>query len=596
MTTNFLKILGRKKPLTAAIALIMSAQAQGVEFYAAGAEINLDSQISVGSSFRLEKQDSGIIGNLNKNDGNSNYQKDDAFSQIFKGSHDLQIDYDNVGVFVRGKYWYDAALENDDNLDDSGNHDLAKFSGAQVLDAFVYATFDVADMPIDIRLGKQVVSWGESVFIQGGINSVNPVDASSFRRPGAKIKEGLIPVNMAFANISLTDDLSAEAFYQMGFHETVTEGCGTYFSTNDYQAEGCTDINTGQAGLPLIARHDDGIRRPSDDGQFGLAFRYISEALDTEFGFYAMNIHSRVPLVSGVKANVDESGQITAQTITNLTNSADPGTGLPTLTPAQAGAMAFGQLAGSLTFQNAAGNRFYSEYPEDVQIAGLSFATNVASMSVSGEVSHKKNVPLQINAEQFVGAALGADLQILAGSQDPFLIESATLTADGDDFEGYRSFEVSQVQVSAIKLFDQILGASRVSVITEAGYTFIHGFDDSDDAAIKFSGGYDATTKTYHNSVTESSWGYRARIAAEYNDAFAGVNLSPSFNFKHDVKGHSPAPGGSFKEDSKVIGLSLKADYRNTYSAAIAYNQYTGGKNDFKKDRDFASITLGMQF
>jgi hypothetical protein len=67
-----------------------------------------------------------------------------------------------------------------------------------------------------VRLGKQVVSWGESTFIGGGINSINPIDVSAFRRPGAEIKEGLIPVNMFYVSQSLTDNLSAEGFYQIG--------------------------------------------------------------------------------------------------------------------------------------------------------------------------------------------------------------------------------------------------------------------------------------------------------------------------------------------------------------------------------------------
>jgi hypothetical protein len=37
----------------------------------------------------------------------------------------------------------------------------------------------------------------------------------------------------------------------------------------------------------------------SDSGQFGLAFRVPVDAIDTEIGFYAMNIHARLPNSSG---------------------------------------------------------------------------------------------------------------------------------------------------------------------------------------------------------------------------------------------------------------------------------------------------------
>src|SRR5690606_4959054 len=45
------------------------------------------------------------------------------------------------------------------------------------------------------------------------------------------------------------------------------------------------------------ARDQD--REPSDSGQYGIAARWYSEDLNnTEFGFYFMNYHSRLPIAS----------------------------------------------------------------------------------------------------------------------------------------------------------------------------------------------------------------------------------------------------------------------------------------------------------
>jgi hypothetical protein len=105
-----------------------------------------------------------------------------------------------------------------------------------------------------VRLGKQVVSWGESTFIGGGINSINPIDVSAFRRPGAEIKEGLIPVNMFYVSQSLTDNLSAEGFYQMEWDQTVVDNCGTFFSQPDVIADGCDDnLRCWQRTMPGLA-------------------------------------------------------------------------------------------------------------------------------------------------------------------------------------------------------------------------------------------------------------------------------------------------------------------------------------------------------
>src|SRR5690606_1435593 len=124
-------------------------------------------------------------------DGRLNYKKGDVFSKIFKGSHDLELRYGSSGAFIRGNYWYDFETKDGSqrfyDIDDSGRHPLQKGAGIQLLDAFVYHNYSIGNSPGNVRLGRQVVSWGEGVFIQNGINSINPVDASAFRRPGAEL-------------------------------------------------------------------------------------------------------------------------------------------------------------------------------------------------------------------------------------------------------------------------------------------------------------------------------------------------------------------------------------------------------------------------
>jgi hypothetical protein len=558
---------------------LTSAMSHGVEFFM-DVEGSFSSQISVGSSWRMSEPDEALLAPGNNNDGNANFEKGDAFSQIIKGSHDLHLRSGDHGVFIRGKYWHDFALEDtkvahghgangfteNEKLNDKDFNELSKFSGAALLDAYVYGMYEIGYTPIDIRLGRQVVSWGESTFILGGVNSINPVDVNAFRRPGAEIKEGLLPVNMAYVNVGLTEFLSMEAFYQLEFQETVIPGCGTYFAFNDYAPEGCNQVvlsgaasDLGALNNGLVLNRDvDGNRLAKDEGQFGIAFRYMSEALgDTELGFYAMNIHSRLPVVSGIKSanwqSPSDAGGLNAAIINNKND----------------------------TF-------YYVSYPEDIQLAGLSFSTNVGSVAVSGEVSHKKDVPLQINATQLLTAGLTGQ------STSPELAADVAATANGEDFDGYRLFDVSQAQFTLLQFFDRFLGASRYTLIAEAGYTFVHDFDESDDA-IKFSraGIFDGADEGY---VTESSWGYRTRLVGEYNNVFSGVTLKPTLAFTHDVEGFAPQPGGAFREGEQSVGLTLQADYQSMYSASISYVDYMGGDYSLTSDRDFASVSLSVQF
>ncbi len=618
--------IGHKTILAGIIPLLMATQAQGFEFYSGGVEGSFDSEISMGSSWRVEAQDEKFLVSGNEEDGNANFSKGTAFSQVLKGSHDLEVSYKNFGGFVRGKYWYDSALENNNvdyghtptatignstsplsvnhagesRLDDSGFNELSKFSGAVILDAFVYGEFDVMGIPLDVRLGKQVVSWGESTFIMGGINTINPMDINGFTRPGAEIKEVLLPVNMAYTNIGLTENLSFEAFYQLEYQQSVLPGCGTFFSQADYISEGCNLVTVARGDLNVNMQRSE-TDKPDDDGQFGLAFRYVAEELnDTEFGVYFMNIHSRTPTGNGRKSVLDRATE-TENGVNaywaGLLPFATPPVAKEDATPEQliAGEGIGAQVAGARMITTTS---YFVAYPEDLQIMGLSFASNIGSLAVSGELSYHKDMPIQINPAQLIGVTLAGSTAELA----PVGMDSTILDADalpvqpGGEIQGYRRFDVSQMQFTLVKLIDRALGSDRITLIGEAAFTYVDDLAEGDNQ-IKFQ------RATFFDKpgndggfVTQSSWGYRALIQAEYSDVFAGVNLKPSLAWKHDVEGFAPSGASGFGEGKQSLDISVGADYLATYKASISYTQYMGGDYNIMKDRDFASISVGMQF
>src|SRR5690554_4298882 len=314
-------------PLAIGIASF-TGSANAANFNIGGINGQFDSQLSIGASMSTQDADKRFIDYRTpgaggeavartSDDGRLNYEKGDFFSKIFRGVHDLELSYGNSGAFFRGKYWYDFETKDGSqrfyDIDDSGRPPLVKGSGMALLDAFVYHNYSIGNNPGNIRLGRQVVSWGESTFIGNSINSINPIDVAAFRRPGAEIKEGLLPVEMLYLSQGLTDNLSMEAFYQLKWHGTIADNCGTFFSTTDVVARGCNDrlVYSGddlphglQPPLTYIARAKKD-QEASDSGQFGVAFRWFVPALNnTEFGFYAMNYHSRNPLYSNVAGRV----------------------------------------------------------------------------------------------------------------------------------------------------------------------------------------------------------------------------------------------------------------------------------------------------
>ena len=79
-----------------------------------------------------------------------------------------------------------------------------------------------------------------------------------------------------------------------------------------------------------------------------------------------------------------------------------------------------------------------------------------------------------------------------------------------------------------------------------------------------------------------------------FNDAFAGINLTPTLAWSHDVDGYSP--NTNFLEDRKALSIGLNGEYLNRYTGSISYTAFSGGTYNTQKDRDFVSVSFGINF
>lgn len=596
--------------LAAAVMPVQAAQFQVGDF-----DLSINSTVSAGTSFRVEGQDRALYSTGNTNaegitgtgasntgdDGNLNFQKGDTFSTIIKGVHDFELKKDNYGFFSRVKWFYDYTLNKksvfhgheptgnarDQRLEDSGFHPYARFDGIDLLDAFGYINTNIGDKPLDLRLGKQVISWGESTFILSPIAGLNTIDVSAFRRPGAELKEGFTPAEMLYANLGVTDSTSLEAFYQLKWRKTVPEGCGTYFSSSDFASDGCDRLAFAAAApdsanfaapifpapgapgatQPFIIRGLD--RQPDDGGQFGFALRSYFDSLDAELGAYAMQYHSRLPLVSLQKNT----------------------TALP------AGPSSDG--------------RYIIDYPEDLQVFGLSFATNVGGWAWSGEASMTKDLPIQISATDLLRAGLTGGSGAGGGATVPTALnQRVASTTPGEIANGFDRFDVTQIQNTFIKTFDRALGSSQVVLVAEVAAIFVDDLPAINTNAgpggstsgirygrsAVFGGGSDPGN-SINGFVTDFSWGYRLRTQATYRDVFLGTDLIPSIAWSHDVDGWSPEPGQAFNEGRQSVGLGLGFEFDANTKAAISYTTFTNAADfDVLRDRDFISLTGSYSF
>jgi len=584
-------------PLMVAVAAasLASFPAHAFQFDLADGEVSgsLDTTLSYGAMWRVTGPDKTNIGvihggskpNANYDNGDLSYKRGEQVSSLFKMTNDLDLNYKNFGAFVRVSSWYDRAIEsksfNVNRVDEKTIHNRLGHD-YEILDAYVRGKFNVVgDKATDVRIGKQVVSWGESTFIPNGINSINPVDVAKLRAPGAELKEAFLPVNMLWASQEVTDNLTVEAFGQLEHKKTRLEPNGSYFSTNDFISPGGSVIdiagfdNTSLPFPPVPYLRRGADKDPRDSHQYGIAARLlVPELNNTEFGLYYMNYHSRIPYVSG------KTGPA----------------------PGAAG------TAGP----NAA--YYQADYPEDIALYGLSFSTpGPLGIALQGEYSYRPNMPVQVAATDLLNALLTFN----GGGQctTPCAVGLGVMTPN-TEYAGYKRVKFHQAQLTGTKSFGPQLGASQVVAVAEAGYTYMDLPKDINGKPIAFNGnGFDYVASVNSQAAaTKQSYGYRVVARADYTNVIGAINLSPRVAFSHDLRGVSP----TFNQGVKAATLGVGASYQNNWQADLSYTNYFGGEtysatvpvtvggapvvtptkttNNPLSDRDFIAATVSYSF
>ncbi len=599
------------KPLALALAVAGAGPAAAFQFDTDfGVKGSLDTTVSYGISVRASERASSLVGivnggsmrSVNEDDGNLNFDKNEPFANVIKATSDLELKWRNFGFFGRGTAYYDWKIMRKDGLGDTAQDRMGKdFVG---LDGFVYGTFEPGGKNLNVRLGRQVISWGESTFIPNGINSINPVDLSKLRVPGSELKEAFLPTAGIWANQQLTDNLSVEGYYLTNHDKIRIDPRGTYFSNNDFASDDATrvviafgrrnDQNKPPSNpvppLPGAAAALSGIanalygpydpaasvyanrspdRDADDDGQYGIALRLLTPELNnTEFGLYFMNYHSRIPLFSGIKGRA--------------TSAITGGPLVPTFctTPALA----------SLCHTGTA--TYFAEYPEDIKLYGLSFNTaGPAGVALQGEVSYRSNQPVQYATPELLLAALGVGNLITGTTQIPGQtpgVTTAALVPDGTYIQGYAQTKMTQFQMTGTKSIPAFANADQLILVGEAGVTWFNDLPEG----VKFNGpgvllpatqiganGIGTTPASLGavqetGFLTSTSWGYRLAARMEYNNALFGGNIAPRLAWSHDVKGVGP----TFNEGSKSLSVGASWDYLRQWVVDVQYTGYFGGR------------------
>ncbi len=352
--------------LTAAIALVSTPVWSGetIEFDN-GTTVDWSVTTSYGVGVRLNDQNDRLLG-VNADDANRNFDRGSLTTNRVGALGELILRKDNYGAVVRGSTFYDdvyhrendndsPATVNKDGRNDEFTSNTRYYSGGRtrLLDAYVFSgwRFD-NDSMLDVKAGRHIESWGESLYYPGVNGVQNPSDAVKAAQPGVEVKEVLLPVGQFSGSYRLNPSLTFGAYVQYEWKGTELPPVGSYLSGSDVVGPGREFIITPGGKVPYR-----GTDEPRDGGQWGVQVRYRPVPA-LELSLFHVNYHDKNPATALVGY--------------------DPlpvGGGLYAFTP----------------------NGYRVKYFEDIKLTGISASTKLGDTQVGAEWSYRDGAPVMVN-------------------------------------------------------------------------------------------------------------------------------------------------------------------------------------------------------
>ena len=595
------------------LAALLPALCHAADFRAGSVEGLFDLTAAYGVGVRVEDVNEELVAvanggkrdSANNDDGDLNYDRG-IISNALRLNADLTLVWKQFGAYVRGFALYD--YENQDverertPLSNDARDILGKDAG--LLEHYVFMSLTPGGMPVIFRLGDQVLNWGESKFVRDGVDIINPLDFATLGQPVTPARDLFIPLGMLWGAANITEHVSVEGFYQYEWKPVGVTPVGSYFSSNDlFGADGVnfamlgagqfSDLGTdldAAFGLPAgtLGFDRDFMKLPGlqvedadDGGQFGFTVSTFMPGTNaTRISAHLVRYHSRLPIISGRTASQQAIDQTSQADVDALAVSLVPAYVSTGLTPGEA-ASAAEQTAGSLTtsgYANQAG--YVVEYPEDITMLGLSFSTATArrGLLLSGELSHHRDFPFQLNLGDVFAATLSPIEFNGAGS-------SLGSFGANEHVKGYSRHDRTQATLGLTQFFGPRFGAAQTAANADFAMVYVHDMPGSSEPQLQ------ATLPP-----TATSWGYRLGGSLIYNGVFGGLTLVPALLWTHDVNGVTPAPLGTFLEDRKSITAALGVSFINQWTANLSVTNFLNSSESLIRDRDLVRFRVSYNF
>ncbi|MFJ4387798.1 DUF1302 domain-containing protein [Pseudomonas sp. NPDC089408] len=515
-----------------------------------GATLDWTVTTSYGLGVRLESPDKNLL-TLNGDDGDRNFDKGSLVTNRIGALAEMILRKDNYGAVLRASTFYDDVYHRSNDNDSPGTvnkdgdfneftSDTKYYSGgrSKFLDAYVFGgwRFD-NDSMLDVKAGRHVESWGESLFYPGVSGVQSPSDAVKAAQPGVEVKEVLLPVGQVSASYRLNPQLSFGAYVQYEWMGTELPPVGSYLSTTDVVGPG-REFILGADGSRINYRGTD---EPRDSGQWGGQVR-VRPVQALELSLFHVNYHDKNPATALVGYRA---------------------------VPAGPGAF-FGAPDG-----------YRITYFEDIKLTGMSVSTKIGETQVGGEWSYRDGAPVMVNTGLGPTPARGKGQQMQLSAirilGDRPWASQTTLTA-----------EIVHVRV------DSVDEASAAPNLLGLGNALIPAMRP----LVQPSNDYTYKTASAWRSKTASA--YTVGASFSYPNVFEGWDLEVPVNFSNVFSGATPMAGtiSGLQGDRRLsVGTTFK--YLGNLEVALRVTSYLGDADPVKRllaDRDYGSLSVKYSF
>jgi hypothetical protein len=592
--------------LAAAICALGTARAGDIDTGNPDLAIRWDNTVKYNYGYRLKHQDQALLKSANFDDGDRNFNRGTVSSRV-----DLLSEFDVVfrqamGMRLSAAGWYDGAYDHLDNTNVATSNHLAggkpaiglsdyarryhRGASGEILDAFVFGSFDVADMPVNVKLGRHTLYWGESLTspvhgISFGQSSVDFLKAYSV--PGSDAKELYLPRAAASVQFSPATTLALSAQYFFDWKPARMPETGSFLGFYDYAFQGGESFILGPLG-PAAVRQPDAAPRRS--GDWGVSGRWSPDWLDGTLGVYLRRTSDILP-----EANVRLAGLPTA------------------LFGANGAALCRGAIPGAAVAGNnclfypgtlGTTSRYQLEYANGIGVAGLSLSKNIAGVSVGAEVSYRRDMPIYstpallmpVGTNPAIVAALNAKLN------GAMVATAADLPTPGQ-VSGARGNTLHGVfnllgTTAATPLWNALswngeLTWNRLAAVTK-GAEFFRG----------------RASYTGIDKPTKDFFGLALNATPTWFQVVPGVDLSAPLSYTRGLSGNSVVLAGGNKgagNYSAGLAFDVRQKYRIDvkyvgFYGALATDPNTGavtsnaGVTALLRDRGFLAATLKTTF